>query len=389
MQSALGGMDQNAALEASLKEFLARPENKGVLEKHQRKEFKQALQLQEKQRALQFREKVLESEYDAQKAVAPFLGNRVLRRIVQSLANDPRGDFSKWALNPAVLQLLREAKKRMEDGLISEEEMEQVLVRQLQDPANPAHEEFARKTHQVVRLPTDQLVGALNEHLTERRQGNDFYRQGNFRKALYHYKRAAGVTEFVMALSRADQEEVDVNKLAAYLNIAAAYMGLQARKAPRWCDCRQGERGLWAQLDLEYGSAISFCSKALAVDPRSAKALLRRLKARIAWHDYEGAGADLQALRELDPWSPELAAQAQALQRARQEDKRKEQAVFANMFDRAAAKSATAAPALQQPRVGPAKQAGALPVSSGHSSGTRRAPSGAQASHPSLGTVSA
>ncbi len=65
--------------------------------------------------------------------------------------------------------------------------------------------------------------------MTERRQGNDFYRQGNFRKALYHYKRAAGVTEFVMALSRADQEEVDVNKLAAYLNIAAAYMGLQAR----------------------------------------------------------------------------------------------------------------------------------------------------------------
>jgi hypothetical protein len=48
---------------------------------------------------------------------------------------------------------------------MSEDEMEEVLVRQLQDPKNPAHEEFVRKTRQVARLPTDQLVGALNEHL--------------------------------------------------------------------------------------------------------------------------------------------------------------------------------------------------------------------------------
>jgi hypothetical protein len=59
---------------------------------------------------------VLESEYEAQRSIAPFLENRVLRRIVQSFANDPRGDFSKWALNPAVLKLLREAKRQMDEG---------------------------------------------------------------------------------------------------------------------------------------------------------------------------------------------------------------------------------------------------------------------------------
>lgn len=43
--------------EASLKEFLNRPENRPVLEKHQRKEMRQALQLQEKMHALHFRDK--------------------------------------------------------------------------------------------------------------------------------------------------------------------------------------------------------------------------------------------------------------------------------------------------------------------------------------------
>ena len=46
------------AQEASFKEFLSRPENRGLVEQHQRKEVKQAIQLQEKARALEFREKV-------------------------------------------------------------------------------------------------------------------------------------------------------------------------------------------------------------------------------------------------------------------------------------------------------------------------------------------
>lgn len=49
---------------------------------------------------------------------------------------------------------------------LSEEEVEQFMVRQLQDPAHEAHADFERKTRQVVRLPTDQLVGALNEHVS-------------------------------------------------------------------------------------------------------------------------------------------------------------------------------------------------------------------------------
>ena len=58
----------------------------------------------------------MEAEYDAQKAIAPFLSNRVLRRIVQTFTNDPSGDFSKWATNPRVVGMLREAQKLREEG---------------------------------------------------------------------------------------------------------------------------------------------------------------------------------------------------------------------------------------------------------------------------------
>lgn len=101
--------------------------------------------------ALPTSSQVLEAEYDAQKNVAPFLQNRVLRRIVQvgvgaggpagvrapcppdplpakpprrrpacpatqTFTNDPSGDFSKWACNPHVVGMLREAQRLMDAG---------------------------------------------------------------------------------------------------------------------------------------------------------------------------------------------------------------------------------------------------------------------------------
>lgn len=62
------------------------------------------------------RPQVLASEYEAQKAVAPFLHTPVLRRIVQTFTNDERGDFGKWATNPRVIEMLREAQRIIDEG---------------------------------------------------------------------------------------------------------------------------------------------------------------------------------------------------------------------------------------------------------------------------------
>jgi hypothetical protein len=132
---------------------------------------KQALQLQEKAGALRLRDAVMDSELEAQTAVAPFLRNRVLRRVIQTFANDPAGDFSKWATNPRVIDMLAQAQRLMEEGRLAEGEAEEFMLRALRDPAGEHHAEFAAKSRQVARLPTDQLVEALNEHVSRAGQG--------------------------------------------------------------------------------------------------------------------------------------------------------------------------------------------------------------------------
>lgn len=49
---------------------------------------------------------------------------------------------------------------------LNEDDVETFMIRQLDDPAHEAHEDFKRKTRRVARLPTEQLVGALNEHVS-------------------------------------------------------------------------------------------------------------------------------------------------------------------------------------------------------------------------------
>jgi hypothetical protein len=38
------------------------------------------------------------------------------RHAKQTFTNDPAGDFEKWANNPRVMEMLREAKRMMDEG---------------------------------------------------------------------------------------------------------------------------------------------------------------------------------------------------------------------------------------------------------------------------------
>ena len=207
----------SASFQASFKEFLSRPENQPILEQHQRKEVRQSIKLQEKIQALKFRSAVLDADLESQKNIAPFLRNRVLKRIVMTFMNDPNGDFEKWAKNPLVIGMLATAQRMMDEGRVSEADMEEQLVRMLKgggdDPSSSAESasasrEFANATRAKARLPTDQLVQALNEHLQERRKGNAAYSAGQYDDAERYYVRAKSIVDLVEGLSTADQEEV-------------------------------------------------------------------------------------------------------------------------------------------------------------------------------------
>jgi len=296
--------------EASFKEFLARPENQPILEKHQRKEVKQAIKVQEKIQALKFRSTVLDSDYESQVSIAPFLKNRVLKKIVMTFANDPNGDFEKWAKNPRVLEMLSTAQEMMDQGRVTEDEMEEHLLRMLKDPSSEYYEEFASKTKQVARLPTDQLVQALNEHLSERRKGNDAYRKGEYAKALQFYIRAKAVVDLVQGLSEADQVEVMANRIAVNCNIAAVHLATK-----------------------DFGAAVRACDEALELDPVCQKAISRKAKALIGRHEYVEGRKELERLRELNMLSDEIPEIEHLIKVTQAADKRSESSFYSrNLF---------------------------------------------------------
>ena len=267
----------SASFQASFKEFLSRPENQPILEQHQRKEVRQSIKLQEKIQALKFRSAVLDADLESQKNIAPFLRNRVLKRIVMTFMNDPNGDFEKWAKNPLVIGMLATAQRMMDEGRVSEADMEEQLVRMLKgggdDPSSSAESasasrEFANATRAEARLPTDQLVQALNEHLQERRKGNAAYSAGQYDDAERYYVRAKSIVDLVEGLSTADQEEVVANAVAVNCNLAAVYLA----------------RG-------DFGAALGAAEDALGLDAGCEKALARKAKALVGRGAWEAAEA--------------------------------------------------------------------------------------------------
>lgn len=284
-------------MEQSFKEFCERPENKQQLVKHQQSEVRKAMRLNQKMKAMEFKDKVLESDYEAQKNIAPFLDNKVLRKIVQTFTNDPRNDFSKWANNPMIIRMLTQAKEMMDEGKMSEEEAEQIILRQLQDPNNPSYHDFKLKTKQSVRLSTDQLVSALNEQLQERQKGNSFYKARKFQQAMKHYETALGIVNFVVGMSSSDQMEIDNNKISCLLNISAVNIAMK-----------------------DYGEAITHCTEAFELDNRSIKILLRRAKAYIGRREYELAQSDLARIKDIEPWNMEAEEEEARLMRLKKKD---------------------------------------------------------------------
>ena len=176
-------------------------------------------------------------------------------------------------------------------------------MRCAQDPKlNPEAEAFKERTALRARLDTSQLVGALNEQLTERSMGNRAYKAGRFDEALACYTRALSILDFVAGVSAADQEEVIKNKGVVLWNMAAAHLGL-----------------------AECGAAVTRCTEALALRPPpepefEVKLLLRRAKAHAQRRNYALAEADLEAVKAIEPWNFDAEDAAANMRRLRARD---------------------------------------------------------------------
>ncbi len=99
-----------------------------MVERTQRKEVRTVQRARTNAAAATFRERFLAAPPEAQRALAPYLAVPFLRRIVQTLTNDERGDFGGWATNPRILEMLAAAKEALDTGRISEAEAERLLL---------------------------------------------------------------------------------------------------------------------------------------------------------------------------------------------------------------------------------------------------------------------
>ena len=66
----------------------------------------------------------------------------------------------------------------LEEGRMSEEEAEHLMVQSLKQPGAEGREEFVSKTERKMKVETKDLVTALNEHLELRHDGNRLYGMG-------------------------------------------------------------------------------------------------------------------------------------------------------------------------------------------------------------------
>lgn len=322
-------------LEESFNSFCKRPENERAVSEAQRQEMKQALKLKDQLHWLAFEKLLDQSSAEVQEALAPFLRYKCLRRMIQTFGNGgeqsrqdslPHGradeehggaswgpprkvaDLASWALNPRVQCLLHQAKHLLESGSMREKELEHLILAQLKGPGGAVAAEFEAVSSPCVSLAPEKLVSALNEHLDERRKGNGSYKAGRPAEAMMSYQRALAIVDWVKGATAADQAEVDKNRVAVLLNMAAASLTLE-----------------------DYGDAAHSCSRALHLQPSNSLALLRRAKARAMRREFEAAEADLQAVRELH-WEEEVADVRRQMRSLQSADRVKDKAFCAKLF---------------------------------------------------------
>ena len=75
---------------------------------------------------------VLDADKNAQSDIAPYLRIPALRPIIKSFTNDENGDFGKWASNPQVLAMLKQAKLLLDEGHMTEEELHMAFETRLE-----------------------------------------------------------------------------------------------------------------------------------------------------------------------------------------------------------------------------------------------------------------
>eukprot|EP00210_Caulerpa_lentillifera_P001289 g1242.t1 len=264
---------QGLELQNELKEFLQRPEHQDALAQHQKEEFLELQDLKERELESTFASKLVRLDPYLQKRLRPMLRHSVLRRLLMSVSNSSEEEFANWLRNPRVMKMFTQAERLLRKGQIKERDLERALIGYLSESSATGATNASTGFHQMhsVVLTTSALLQPMNEHVQERKKGNEAYNRGDLITARSHYDKALAVLDIIRGSHSEDQNEIDKCRREVQLNIAAVLFSNE-----------------------EYGACIDICTRVLDGDPQNTKALLRRGKAYKRRHEYTLAKRDLE-----------------------------------------------------------------------------------------------
>ncbi|XP_070566241.1 peptidyl-prolyl cis-trans isomerase FKBP4-like [Ptychodera flava] len=165
----------------------------------------------------------------------------------------------------------------------------------------------------------------LDEKLTEseaaKAKGTEYFKAGNFVRAVKQYKR---IVDFLESESETDMEPSKWQKkekilLAAHLNLAMCYLKLS-----------------------EEVEALHSCDKAIEMDSKSEKGFFRRGMARLNLGDHQEAEADFKKVLELEPNNKAAKHQLAVVRQKIKAQKDKDKRIYGNMFAKFAEQDAKA-----------------------------------------------
>eukprot|EP01111_Echinosteliopsis_oligospora_P003237 TRINITY_DN1518_c0_g1_i1.p1 TRINITY_DN1518_c0_g1~~TRINITY_DN1518_c0_g1_i1.p1 ORF type:complete len:402 (+),score=135.94 TRINITY_DN1518_c0_g1_i1:53-1258(+) len=155
-------------------------------------------------------------------------------------------------------------------------------------------------------MSSDEKISAALKRKTE---GNTLFTAQKYARAFKKYKKALTYLDADHDLSADEKEKARQQKLPLHLNMAA---------------CRLEEKN--------YRDCIEHTVKALAIDHKSVKALLRSGKAKVGLAEYDAADSDFKKILEFDTNNQEAISERAKLAKKRATQDAQDKKLYSKMF---------------------------------------------------------
>ncbi|XP_046858787.1 peptidyl-prolyl cis-trans isomerase FKBP4-like [Xenia sp. Carnegie-2017] len=183
-------------------------------------------------------------------------------------------------------------------------------------PSSNVKYEVHLKTFEQLKQPwelsvQDRIEGAI----FAKKKGTEYYKEKKFSQALGKYTRMVTLVESLG--EERDLKEVSSLILAGHLNVALCYLKL-----------------------AKYKECIESCDKALCRDKNNIKAIYRKGKAKLDMNYPDEASEMFEKVLRLEPNNKDAKIQLNIAKKMIAENRVKEKTIYANMFEKFAAKDA-------------------------------------------------